>query len=489
MERSYETSIVWLRRDLRLRDNVALTRATACSGRVIILFNVDPVLLRGPRMGAPIVHAFFSAVDALRAEVREHGSDVVIALGEPVEALVKTARAAGAQAVFYNEDYEPQARERDARVERALTADGIDVHASLDHVYYGAGELETESGTPYKVFTPYKRRWLQRHREQPRVPAGSLRTALAKLAPRAALPDGVDVPSLQYFGFTPSDRFAVTSEASAKRRLERFFAKHAATYAEDRDVPAADATSHLSVDLRAGTIGIRTCIDVAFAHAAAASGSARHSVETWLSELIWREFYQMILARFPHVAGAPFVKAAAGIAWNDDAHAFAAWCAGETGFPIVDAAMRQLNQTGWMHNRLRMIVASFLTKDLLINWQSGERYFEQHLGDADLAQNNGGWQWAASTGADAVPYFRVFNPLVQSKRFDPDGAFIRKFVPELRSVPDRYIHEPSAMPPLEAAAAGVHIGSTYPAPIVEHASARERALHAYARVLGHKKRG
>jgi deoxyribodipyrimidine photo-lyase len=232
--------------------------------------------------------------------------------------------------------------------------------------------------------------------------------------------------------------------------------------------------------LRAGAIGIRTCVETAFERRAAADSPASASVDTWIGELIWRDFYQVILKRFPAVATGPFLASGQTIRWRDDPQGFEAWTRGATGYPIVDAGMRQLNETGWMHNRLRMIVASFLSKHLLIDWRRGERYFERRLIDADLAQNNGGWQWAASTGTDAVPYFRIFNPTLQGRRFDPNGAFIRRMVPELAKVPDAFVHEPSMMPPLLQREVGVTIGESYPTPIVDHRSARLRALEAYA---------
>jgi deoxyribodipyrimidine photo-lyase len=320
--------------------------------------------------------------------------------------------------------------------------------------------VRTDAGAAYRVFTPYYRRWLDQHRLAARPAVASERAARAKLASRDAIGETRAVPEPQEFGFRSSDAIPPCSEAAARRRLERFARDRAERYARDRDVPALDGTSRLSADLRAGTIGIRTCV------ASAAS-------EKWLAELAWRDFYQAILREFPHVATGPFVESARRIDWRNDRADFDAWREGRTGYPIVDAAMLQLARTGWMHNRLRMIVASFLTKDLLIDWRWGERHFERSLADAELASNNGGWQWAASTGTDAVPYFRIFNPVKQGETFDPGGTFVRRMLPELARVPDRFVHAPWL------AGSGY-----YRPPIVDHDEARKRAIATYAAALG-----
>jgi deoxyribodipyrimidine photo-lyase len=285
-------------------------------------------------------------------------------------------------------------------------------------------------------------------------------------------------PQARTYGFETSPDIPEASEAAARKRLQQFARSDIAAYDRMRDLPATPGTSQLSPQLRAGTIGIRTC--AAAAERASKASGARRGAQTWLSELVWRDFYQMILKHFPRVADGPFLERGQHVRWRDSDSEFDAWREGRTGYPIVDAAMRQLNTYGWMHNRLRMVVASFLSKDLLIDWRRGERYFEHRLADADLAANNGGWQWSASTGTDAVPYFRLFNPVLQAKKFDPDGTFVRSMLPELRGVPNLYVHEPWEMPPIVAADAGVTIGKEYPEPIVDHAVARKRALEAYS---------
>lgn len=444
---------------------------------MVLTFVIDPVLLASGRIGAPLAQTFFEALAALRAELRARGSELALLQGDCGSELLSFVQRIDADALFFNEDYEPEAIARDERVERAFAAHGIAAHRFLDHVCLGAGEVRTDSGEAYRVYTPYARRWRDRYALSPVLPLDSASSIEGRLLDAQTIGTTLDVPEPEAFGFTRSSAYPRCGEDYARELLDTFFEPGggADTYRTLRDVPAADATSHLSVQLRAGTIGIRTV----FAHAfrAARDPKRRESIEKWIAELIWREFYQMLLKCYPRVTGHAFVEAGDRLPWKNDERAFAAWCEGRTGYPIVDAAMRQLNKTGWMHNRLRMIVASFLTKDLLIDWRWGERYFETHLADADVAQNNGGWQWAASTGADAAPYFRIFNPILQSKKFDPGGSFIRAMIPELRALAGDAIHAPWEHPLL---------GADYPPPIVDHREARERALATYAPVFGKK---
>jgi deoxyribodipyrimidine photo-lyase len=474
----YERGIVWLRRDLRVSDNRALFEAQRECDLVCPVFVIDPGLLRGRRMGAPLVQCFFSAVAALREDLRERGGDLAILEDEDgAGAIAKLARRIGAGAVFFNVDYEPHAIERDRGAERSFRDAGIDVYSFSDHVFFGADEIVRAGGSPYQVFTAYRRHWMERFAAEPRPP---LRSAPShdRLLSRSAIGTTNETPAPETYGFESSPNVPEASEAIARRRLLAFVRSGIGEYEDRRNFPATTGTSQLSPQLRAGTIGIRTC--VAAAVRAAKSAPDRQGAQTWLFELIWRDFYQMILKHWPGVAAGPYLAQAERIPWRRADVEFDAWCSGRTGYPIVDAAMHQLNTFGWMHNRLRMIVASFLTKDLLIDWRRGERYFEHHLADADLAANNGGWQWSASTGTDAVPYFRLFNPVLQGKRFDPNGEFVRAMLPALRDVPDRYIHEPWSMPPIIASAAGIIIGKEYPEPIVDHAASRKRALDAFA---------
>ncbi|GAC1573407.1 MAG: deoxyribodipyrimidine photo-lyase [Candidatus Elarobacter sp.] len=480
-------SIVWMRRDLRLDDHVALFRAAAASERVVCAFVLDPVLLRGPRVGAPIVQFFFDSLAALRERLRAAGSDLALLAGDFGDELVALAHRAGAGAVYYNTDYDPDAVARDARVTNRLRHAGVEVHAFTDHVYFAAGDVLQESGKPYGVYTPYRRRWNARFATQPHPPVHSERALHGKLLAREAVGPTREVPRPENYGRASSERYPRGGIDEAQSLLDAFLQGEAVRYADRRNAPALDATSHLSPHLRAGTLGIRTAVHAAVRLRERSSKEAASNVETWLGELVWRDFYQQLLVHHPNVAYEPYVEAAKEIAYENDPEMYAAWCEARTGYPIVDAAMTQLNTTGWMHNRLRMIVASFLTKHLLTDYHEGERYFEQHLADADLAANNGGWQWSASTGTDAAPYFRVFNPTLQGKTFDPNGTFVRAMVPALARVPERYVHEPWNLPPLLQAEYGCVIGIDYPAPIVDHAAARARALGAYGAVLGRKK--
>jgi len=464
------TSIVWLRRDLRLDDNVALFDAARASEAVVCAFVLDPALLRSRRTGAPIVQFFFESLRVLRERLRRHGSDLALLDGDPARELTALAHRVDARALYLNADDEPDAVARDARVARVLRSAGIAVHVSTDHVYYGADEVLQTSGKPYVVYTPYRRRWDARFAAYPHPPVPSERAALGKLLPAAAVASTREVPRPEDYGHASSDAYPRGGIDAATRLLASFVEDGAAVYAARRNVPALDATSRLSPHLRAGTIGIRTVVH------------ATREYESFLGELVWRDFYQQLLRHQPRVATEPFLASARHIRYRDDGAAFDAWCAGRTGYPIVDAAMIQLNTTGWMHNRLRMIAASFLTKHLLVDYREGERYFAQRLADADLAANNGGWQWAASTGTDAAPYVRVFNPSSQGKTFDATGAFVRSMIPALRGVPPAYVHEPWTMPPLLQAELGCVIGRDYPAPVVDHTFARGRALEAY-RVL------
>ena len=479
----FPCSLVWLRRDLRLDDHVALFHAAARSERVVLAFVLDPALLRGPRVGAPIVQFFFDSLAELRERLRALGSDLALLEGDFATELIRLARHVDARAVFFNGDYDPAMAARDTAAIAALRDAQLETHAYVDHVYVRAEDVVQANGKPYTVYTPYRKRWNARIAEQPRAPYRSRDGLAAKLLPAAGIGRTRDVPKPEAYGHASSERYPHGGAIEAQRLLDAFVAEGANAYLDRRNVPAVEGTSRLSPHLRAGTIGIRTCMSAALDARARRRSSFATNIDGWIGELTWRDFYQQLLVHFPRVAHEPFIENAKDIAWRGDERAWDAWTTGTTGYPIVDAAMIQLNETGWMHNRLRMIVASFLTKHLLIDYHDVERYFEQHLADADLGANNGGWQWSASTGTDAAPYFRVFNPILQSEKFDPRGAFIRRMIPALARVPDAYVHAPWTMPPIVAADCGVAIGQTYPAPIVEHAFARERALAVFARAL------
>jgi deoxyribodipyrimidine photo-lyase len=483
----YPRSIVWLRRDLRLHDNVALARAAAASHEIVCAFVLDPKLLRGPHVGGPIVRFFFSAFAGLRATLREHGSDLALLEGDFAHELAALAKRVDAQAIFFNEDYDPRAIERDVAVTNALRERGLAVDFATDHVYMGADDVVQESGKIYTVFTPYRRRWIATHEAEPRPPIAT-RAALAKLAKRATIGATHEVPEPKHYGHEIRDTYPTGDEASGAATLRAFVATKIDAYGERRNDPALDGTSHLSPHLRAGTISIRTCVAAAFDARANGDAEQRKNADVWISELAWRDFYQQLLKHVPRVADEPFVEAAKTIPYVTSAAEYRAWEEGRTGYPIVDAAMKQIATYGWMHNRLRMVVASFLTKHQLHDYREGERYFETQLADADLAANNGGWQWSASTGVDPQPYFRVFNPTLQGQTYDPDGAFVKTMLPQLEKLPPKYVHAPWTLPPLLAAELGFELGRDYPAPIVDHAEARARALEVYGTALGRGKR-
>ena len=470
--------VFWFRRDLRASDNVGFAAATADCARVIPVFVFDTNILADlPDRRDRRVAFIHDSVMELRRRVRGHGSDLVILHGDPIRLIPELAAHVDAEAVYVNRDYEPYAKTRDDAVARALAAEGRSLRGYRDQVVFDGSDVQKDDGEPYRVFTPYKKAWLRRFDEE------SLRGAapdlphepdMSRLEPATALHDLGDDITLGDLGFSPVDLWLDAGEDAARRRLATFIPVMA-RYQDDRDFPAKEGTSGLSVHLRFGTISIRECVRAARGSGpASATAPAGHA--TWLSELIWREFYQMILDRFPSVVSHAFQQQYDGIPWPGTEEHLAAWREGRTGFPIVDAAMRHFNATGWMHNRLRMVTAMFLTKDLLVDWRRGEEYFAAKLLDFDLASNNGGWQWSASTGVDAAPYFRIFNPVLQSRKFDPDGAYIRTWVPELRGFDNRLVHWPADANLFAQQSARCIVGEEYPFPIVDHAAQKEKAV-------------
>ncbi|MCL6263620.1 deoxyribodipyrimidine photo-lyase [Craterilacuibacter sp. RT1T] len=465
--------LCWLRRDLRLSDHAALSRAQQC-GPVLAVFVFDPALLAGLPRNDKRVTFICAALDEIRAGLRALGSELVVCYGDPLQQLPRIAQDCAARQLFFARDYEPMALARDAAVTQALQALGVEVEAVKDQVVFEQDELLTKAGQPYSVFTPYARAWRARLTPASYAP-WQVKLDSRHFAARSGLPAqwlGDEKP-IGVTGFTRADLAALNIQSGERgaRVLLKDFATRIARYSELRDYPARKGVSYLSAHLRFGTVSIRELVRLALG-----DGSAGAMV--WLNELIWREFYQQWLWHFPTAAHTSFKPAYRTLRWpGEDSH-FAAWCAGQTGYPLVDAAMRQLNETGYMHNRLRMVAASFLVKDLLIDWQRGERYFASQLLDYDMAANCGGWQWAASTGCDAQPWFRIFNPVTQSQKFDADGQFIRRYVPELAMLDAQAIHAPWLAKTLPAS---FQLGRDYPAPIVEHASQREKALALFGR--------
>ncbi|MEO8936311.1 MAG: deoxyribodipyrimidine photo-lyase [Burkholderiaceae bacterium] len=485
-----QRGLVWFRRDLRVDDQAALYHALRTCRQVWCLFVfdteiLDPLLRRGLTHDRRVEFIHASVVelsDALRDASGNRAARLIVRHGRARDIVPRLAAELAVDAVFVNHDHEPAAIERDRAVADALERDGRTLRDFKDQTLFERDEILTQSGTPFSVFTPYKRAWLKAVTPF-HVSAYQVTRHAAHLA---AVPSTIDhpVPTLAAMGFSKTNLadIDIPTGASGAHRLFAQFEDRIGDYATARDYPATRGTSYLSVHLRFGTISIR-------ALARAAIDRARHAAEsrgadTWLSELIWRDFYFQILHHRPDVAaGAAFKPQFDRIAWQAGRRGdelFDAWCAGRTGYPLVDAAMTQINTTGFMHNRLRMVTASFLSKDLGLDWRRGERYFAERLNDFDLSANNGGWQWASSSGCDAQPWFRIFNPVTQSERFDPDGAFIRRYLPALAKLSNTAIHAPWLASPAELQRASVTLGRDYPLPVVDHADARSTTLARYA---------
>jgi deoxyribodipyrimidine photo-lyase len=485
MATNFGTGLMWFRRDLRVHDNAALHLALAQCAQVHCVFVFDQAILDSlPRADRRVEFIRDSLVEldaALRQLSGQAGSGLIVRHALASSEIVGMAAALKAQAVFAARDYEPQAIARDAQVQEALAQAGCAFFTCKDQVIFEAREVLTQTGTPYGVFTPYKNNWLSRVGPQD-VRSHDSRPLGQRLSERPAEFQHA-VPSLSDIGFQSTNLSGLkipTGEQGGQTLLESFF-ERMDDYHATRDFPAVKGPSYLGVHLRFGTVSIRQLVRLALQRQAAGSAGAA----VWLSELVWRDFYFAILANFPHVVGHAFKPDYDAIQWESGPAAdalFAAWCSGQTGYPLVDAAMAQLNQTGYMHNRLRMVAGSFLVKDLGLDWRWGERYFAEKLNDFDLSANNGGWQWVASSGCDAQPYFRIFNPVSQSEKFDPQGKFIRRYLPQLAKLSNKAIHAPWLAKPLELQAAGVRLGADYPRPIVQHDEARSKTLARYAAV-------
>ncbi len=424
-------SIFWFRRDLRLEDNPGLHQALRSGALVLPIFIFDTDILNKLKEKADRrVDYIHQALEAINSKLQQHGSALGTYFGKPLAIFKEICSEYDVEAVYCNRDYEPDAIRRDLEIQNWLHSQGIGFHDYKDHVIFEKSEIVKNNGMPYTVYTPYSKKWK------------------SSLSPSDYQPYRIDfqhfiplerseIHTLRSIGFEKTDiKFEKPELSEAIIR----------SYDKYRDFPALDLTTHLSVALRFGTVSIRKCVSFALKHN-----------ETWLSELIWREFFTQILFHFPQVGNNCFRKEYEDIAWRNNEQEFESWCKGNTGYPIVDAGMRQLNETGFMHNRVRMIVASFLTKHLLIDWRWGEAYFAQKLIDYDLASNNGNWQWAAGCGCDAVPYFRVFNPSLQTEKFDRELKYVRRWNPDF---------EKKLVPP-----------------IVKHEEARERALRVYKEAL------
>jgi len=479
-------ALVWLRRDLRLHDHAALHHALHTYEKVWLCFIFDttilePLLKKGLGFDRR-VDFLWQCAHELDQTLRSHGGGLLVRHGDPTELIPKLAEQLQVDCVLSNHDYEPSAIQRDQSVATILAKKNIQFEHFKDQVIFEKTEVLTNSQTVFSVFTPYKNAWLKRLTPadvEPHSCEPGTKGLIGNLSPIPKTLDQV-LPTLESMGFKPTgiESYLPPGSQGAELFLNDFL-KRIDQYNIGRDFPAIKGVSYLSTYLRFGNVSIRGLVREA--HRRMLTGSLGASI--WLSELIWRDFYFMILANHPRIAsGESFKPDYDKIEWEKGAKAqklFKAWCDGQTGYPLVDAAMQQLNQSGYMHNRLRMVVASFLCKDLGIDWRWGEQYFADHLNDFEFASNNGGWQWASSSGCDAQPYFRIFNPTTQSERFDSDGKFIRRYIPALEKLSNKSIHAPWMAGQLELQAAGIVLGKDYPLPVIDHDEARKATLIRY----------
>ena len=457
----------WHRRDLRLSDNRGLAEAP---DDPVGIFVFDDAVLE--HAGSPRVEFMLEALAKLRTAYRERGSELLVRHGDPATALPEAAAQYDAEFVSWNRDYSGLARERDDRVKAALESAGVTPQQFHDAICHEPGSITTNAGDPYSVYTYFWKKWRDREKGDPRsIPE------LADVDTDATNP----VPTLADLGFEPPEATVPPAGPEVARELlGSFLEEDAFRYDEKRDYPVEACTSRLSPHLKFGTIGIRDVDERVREAIGSVEGDKRESAAEFRSQLAWREFYTHVLYFNPGVVTENFKSYEQSIEWEDDETLLAAWKRGETGYPIVDAGMRQLREEAYMHNRVRMIVASFLTKDLLIDWRHGYDHFREFLVDHDTANDNGGWQWAASTGTDAQPYFRIFNPMTQGERYDPEGEYITEYVPELRGVDPEVIHGWHELTPTQRANAAPE----YPEPVVDHSERRERALAMFERARG-----
>lgn len=454
--------LFWHRRDLRLGDNLGLAAARQRSEKVVGVFCLDPNILQRDDVAPVRVTYMMGCLQKLRDRYQQAGSQLLILNADPRDGIVRLAKALNAKAVFLNQDVEPYGRDRDRTVAAALREQGIEVCPFWDQLLHSPKEIATGAGQPYTVYTPFWRNW---HSQAKATPAQLLQgaTGLTATEQECAEQAGViELPTAKALGFSWDTPLVIEpGEDGAQAKLTAFCDRTIEAYGDERNFPAHPGTSQLSAALKFGAIGVRTVWAATVeAMANARSDEARKGVQTWQQELAWREFYQHALYHFPALAEGPYRQPFKNFPWENKEDRFQAWCEGQTGYPIVDAAMRQMNTIGWMHNRCRMIVASFLTKDLLVDGRLGEKYFMQKLIDGDLSANNGGWQWSTSSGMDPKP-LRIFNPASQAKKFDPEAEYIREWLPELRGVDTEDLVSGKI-------AAGERDRYGYPEPIVDH---------------------
>jgi deoxyribodipyrimidine photo-lyase len=453
-------NLVWLRRDLRLHDHAALSAALS-EGETTLVFIFDTHILdKLENKSDRRVTFIYDSLKEIEESLQKKGSSLLIRYGKPEELIPGLCKELNIQKVFTNRDYDPYAKKRDELVARKLKSLNVEFTTFKDSVFFEKHEVLKNDGSIYKVFTPYKNKWLEKFSANGKT-VSNFECPLKNLARFENPKNILKFNWYKEMGFTENKPLLKGGTSHALKRLKDFD-QHLNDYKDARNFPAIPGTSMLSVYIRFGNLSVRDMIR---------AGVARRSegAQTWVSEIIWRDFYQMILDTHPYIEKNSFKKEYDQIKWPGKAQDFEAWCKGQTGFPLVDAAMRCLNQTGMMHNRLRMVVASFLCKTLLIDWRQGEHYFAEHLLDYDLAANNGGWQWSSSSGCDAQPYFRIFNPYSQSEKFDPKGEFIKQWVPELFQASDKDIHQPDSL-----------LFPDYPRPIVSYEKNRVRCLEMYS---------
>ncbi len=465
----YKKGLCWIRRDIRLHDHHALSAAIANCDEVQLIFIFDSKILSKLPKNDRRVSFIHESLEFIENELNKKGASIIIRHGDPIEEIPMAMLKYKCDALFFNKDFEPYALKRDKKIKSLIK----NAHEYLDHVYYEPKRILNGKGEVYKVFTPYKKKWLEELKNEDNQVA-LYKCALNQFSEVTNKHSLLKFDWMEEIGFEKTTNALQGGTKEAKKHLLKF-EKKIQDYKEARDIPSIEGTSNLSPYIRHGCLSIRDMMR-------AALKSNSNGAQIWLSELIWREFYQMILFHFPHVEKSSFKKQYDAIKWKGTDEHFKLWCEGQTGFPIIDGAMRCLNQTGMMHNRLRMIVASFLCKTLLIDWRRGEEYFALKLLDFDLAANNGGWQWSSSTGCDAQPYFRIFNPYSQSQRFDGEGKFIKRYCPELKFFNSKYIHAPHETDILIQTEAQCLLGSDYPYPIVDYKTNRDQALKMYKEI-------
>ena len=470
-----KNTLFWFRRDLRLQDNVGLYHALKNSDKVACMFVFDKGILSSLGKQDKRVDFIWNAVFNLKEELQNLGSDLIVIYDKPEVAVAKLAKKYKVNSVYANEDYEPNARKRDQDISDYLEKNNITFNIFKDQVIFAKNEISNGNKQPFKVFTPYLNQWLNKFTINDifDYTDEKLYIKLAKF--------NIDkMPSLEDLNFEKTNVSNIKigfSNKDAKLILSNFCKNKIAKYDQIRDFPKMAGVSFLGIHNRFGTISVRELLRSAIEVKKINPNSSK-GVDTWISEIVWRDFYFQILYNFPHVVYEPFNKEYEKFPWENNMENFQKWCMGETGYPIVDAAMKQLNNTGYMHNRLRMITASFLTKNLLIDYRLGEQYFASKLLDFDLSANNGGWQWAASTGCDAQPYFRIFNPILQSEKFDEQGDFIKKNLSVFKNIDGKYLHEPWKYAD-KLKDGGVILGKDYPYPIVDYKSSRQKTLDIF----------